>query len=401
MPNDLWRHLHESLKKYPLVAWFFLCIVFCSIFYWHAHSSLVTSVSQQLQQNLPLKLKNALYYSDKNGPVVDLITHELNKDLSQLPHLSSLALFKHCQGHVSHLLQDLSPFGNTQRFDVEVHWQMDNTQHQTTIDLACETQLTGFIFPIGTASLLFAFILYLPLPLSTRSRDIKGYLTEQDYPPKVAVKWAIRLAPFNAIQFDLFQLLHQSQDVGSLIPWLERGDVATLSESQISWFKVALNTFMLSKEQALAAALSEDELRFAPDKSLVYIRGLAINLIKTPYLYYLWYAYLRKEAQGWHLNPPINRADSEGAQGLIDLMQTYGGHSKAISDLRELGLRAKTLDQNRNKLKIELVALLGETLAKPYLFDTERDLKTGRNRYRLALSAAQIHLPVTNISRQA
>ena len=66
-------------------------------------------------------------------------------------------------------------------------------------------------------------------------------------------------------------------------------------------------------------------------------------------------------------------------------MQHYGGHGKAINDLQSNGLKAKTLDQNRSKIKDELVSVLGETLAADYLFETARDAQSGRSKYRIKL----------------
>ncbi len=51
------------------------------------------------------------------------------------------------------------------------------------------------------------------------------------------------------------------------------------------------------------------------------------------------------------------------------------------------------LDQNRSKVKEELVRVMGEELAAPYLFRMERDPATARYRYRLALDPERIVLP--------
>jgi hypothetical protein len=112
---------------------------------------------------------------------------------------------------------------------------------------------------------------------------------------------------------------------------------------------------------------------------------------KTPLFYYAWYALKRVQSAGWMLNPPSNRPDREQGSELAELMWKYKGHAKAISELEQHGLRAKTLDQNRSKLREELVATLGPTLAEHYLFDTEKDA-LGRLRYRLKSTATQIKI---------
>lgn len=74
-------------------------------------------------------------------------------------------------------------------------------------------------------------------------------------------------------------------------------------------------------------------------------------------------------------------------------MQEHGGHQKAIKELEAHGVRAKTMDQNRNKVKEELTKVLGEAVAEQYLFETRRDPRTGRNHYRLKTDATKIIFP--------
>ena len=175
--------------------------------------------------------------------------------------------------------------------------------------------------------------------------------------------------------------------------WLEQPKIKTLSAAQLAWFVLARDQYQLTKEQALDVALAPPTLIFTQEQGQLIIHGLPVTLLKTPYFYYLWYACLRCQSDGWQLNPPVNRSDKTSATMLVELMQSSGGHSKAINDLLTYGLRAKILDQNRNKLKAELINLLGENLAQDYLFDTERDFKSGRYRYRLSLAAHNITLP--------
>ena len=72
------------------------------------------------------------------------------------------------------------------------------------------------------------------------------------------------------------------------------------------------------------------------------------------------------------------------------LMSAHGGHGRAINDLEQTGLKARTLDQNRNKIKDEIVAVLGEELATKYLFEADRHEDGIHQRYRLRLDAALI-----------
>ena len=73
-------------------------------------------------------------------------------------------------------------------------------------------------------------------------------------------------------------------------------------------------------------------------------------------------------------------------------MSRHDGHARAINDLQQAGLKARTLDQNRSKIKEDLVEALGESLASRYLFEASKHPDGVRMRYRLALSAANIRV---------
>jgi len=49
-------------------------------------------------------------------------------------------------------------------------------------------------------------------------------------------------------------------------------------------------------------------------------------------------------------------------------------------------------DQNRNKIKDCMTAILGEDLAENFLFESKRDFNTGRYSYRLALKVDKINI---------
>ena len=163
----------------------------------------------------------------------------------------------------------------------------------------------------------------------------------------------------------------------------------------MAWLKLALTHHEISLPEALDIACSGDSLCFVPEKQMVLIHGLPIQLPQTPYLYYLWYALrrIKGEGDGWFINPPINRPDRDTGAEISQLMAALDGHGKAINDLNSAGLKAKTLDQNRSKLKDELTSVLGDELAPHYLFEAERDMTSGRTRYRLYTPAEQIKIP--------
>lgn len=165
-----------------------------------------------------------------------------------------------------------------------------------------------------------------------------------------------------------------------------------LKPEQFSWLQLALSKKICAKD-ALNIATATDELTIDLTNSQVTIHGLPCQLKITPLIYYYWYAQKQKDNLGAYINPAINKPDREQGQYLAELMQQYGGHKKAINDLLENGLKGKTLDQNRNKIKEELTQQLGD-LAENYLFDSRRDGRTARYQYWLKLPAEKITLKV-------
>jgi len=171
-------------------------------------------------------------------------------------------------------------------------------------------------------------------------------------------------------------------------------EVRALTPEQLEWFVLTLKQSPGEFELALAVAQADPELIFDIAKRQLRIHGLPINLTKTPYCYYLWYAKRRLLGieDGWITNPPSHRPERKDVDEIAHLMALCQGHAKAINELNNHGLRAKTLDQNRNKIKEELVQILGEYRAQDYLFTSQKDLASGRGRYRLALAASNIQI---------
>lgn len=145
---------------------------------------------------------------------------------------------------------------------------------------------------------------------------------------------------------------------------------------------------------ALAIACAAPTLEFRSKEYAVVCHGCKITLPSTPFLYYRWYAMRRRDAEddGWYSNPPSTGADPVAAASMLALMHACGAHPKAQRELAERGLRAKVLDQNRSKVKEELVRILGPELAQPFLFEVARDARTARYRYRLCLQPALLLL---------
>ncbi|MFS1913632.1 hypothetical protein [Vibrio sp. 10N.286.48.B7] len=133
----------------------------------------------------------------------------------------------------------------------------------------------------------------------------------------------------------------------------------------------------------------EEELLFELATQSIVIGGERVAMSKTPFFYYLWYAKRQWEGVPPYVNPSMHQPDKQAGQELAQLMRGYGGHARAINDLEHFGLRAKTLDQNRNKIKDELTNALGDK-AKGFLFCKTRHAKTGRYQYQLVINKSLI-----------
>jgi hypothetical protein len=136
-------------------------------------------------------------------------------------------------------------------------------------------------------------------------------------------------------------------------------------------------------DRACTVALAPSELQFDVANQTLDIHGLRIEMGQTPLFYYLWYNLQRRDTDGWVLNPSSRSPDLASARELMALMAQYQGHPKAIGELENQGLRAKTLDQNRSKIKDALISQLGEALAEDFLFESMKDQRTGRSHYRI------------------
>jgi hypothetical protein len=145
---------------------------------------------------------------------------------------------------------------------------------------------------------------------------------------------------------------------------------------------------------ALELASATDSVEINLHEMKLNIRGLHVPISGTPLFYYAWYAMSRVRGDGWITNPASNRPDLVLGQELVDLMSRFDGHARAINDLERGGLKAKTLDQNRSKIKDEIVAALGEELARTYLFEASKHPDGIHMRYRLQVDSHQIRIIV-------
>lgn len=192
---------------------------------------------------------------------------------------------------------------------------------------------------------------------------------------------------------NLLQRLRQEVplDIIQITQVIESEEAEVLQGETLSWFIIAIKQG-LSMDQSFEIATQADRLSFDLDRQELIVHGLTIMFPKTPLFYFYWYAKRKVDNLGPFLNPAQTKPDPIAGAELAAIMDAHRGHFKAIHDLEEPGLKGKTLDQNRNKIKDELTKLLGDELAGRYLFSSERDPKTARYLYELALPASSIRI---------
>ena len=352
--------LRPRIDRRLVALWVLLSLCFCALATWQAQRTLAQDISAQLNQQLPEKLALALQARIAHDELNQWVVDRLEQDLQNFVPAGGLPLVRKVSARVTQLIVDEH---SPEVGDIRVQWHIGSEPRSTLLVLDCQYNWPLLIASQSLLALLLVVALgLLPRPLSGAQRARIAQLVQRGLPPMQA-----------------------------------RGLSETLTDQQLAWFDCAVRANGDDTEEALAVAAMDNLLEFDCTTHQVSVHGVAVKLSKTPFFYYLWYAQQRQggEREGWFLNPPVNRPDRAAAESLIELMEAHGGHNKSINDLREHGLRAKTLDQNRNKIRDELVSILGENLAIPFLFESERDLKSGRYRHRLPLKNISVR-SITN-----
>lgn len=382
-----------------LGCWLVLTLVFSGLAYWQVQASAARSVVADLARELPGKLDQALRYGFSEPELLERVAASINADLSALQPKGVLPYIRQCRARVARLMSDTpAPFraGETAATPTfQVPWLLGEREQRSDFLLDCDTRWPLLLGTQSLLALLVTFLLMLlPLPVShTCLRELRA-LRATGLAAAEALRIAQQLQQLGARQRDLYAKLQQDFHgrLSQLLDWLQQPSLAGLDATQVLWLQKAYACSGGDLTTAAAVAGAPGQLEFFTQDNRVRVHGLEVPLPKTPFFYYLWYARLRQGGDGWQLNPAVNRPDRKVADELVALMEAGGGHAKAVNDLRENGLRAKTLDQNRNKIKDELIAVLGEELAEAFLFESERDPKSSRYRYRLAVAGSDIRI---------
>lgn len=351
--------------------------------------SLENSVNRELQELVP----NKVFSGADNNEMLAFMQQNLVVHLNQVQVNSFLPVVGEVT--VTTLSSTETTASMFSRFFFKEVEFIDPIHHQKYLaELEYTLNWANLFAFCGALSLFFTGAVHrLPRPLDERTMHQINQLAENGY----SREKARRIAAFSPSQQFLFETaLKQSSCEAShdeLLAGCERQHRLSLTTRQQTWFVLSI------KEHCFETALSNacktpEKIRFLPATKQLFIHEHPVHLAPTPYFYYLWYA--QKKCQdsnnGWVLNIPSNKQDMPMAEELIALMQRYGGHGKAINDLERNGLTSKKLDQNRNKIKDEITATLGERLAEPYLFESMKDVKTGRSLYRVRMEKNRIEI---------
>jgi hypothetical protein len=357
---------------------------------WHAEYSLLNDFRLRLGPQIAEKALTAELYSPRDSRVKQYIASRIATDLGNICHEQWYSPLKKCYVTVSNF--------NSQQMSVT---QAPRQSLSFTTDKAEGFIALGIHYTVNWPYLLlsrlvifgvaFYLIRILPPPLSPRRTKWLRRLLDEGVDKVESLKLTKPLDKVSQTQLDFLEKLVDEKrlDIPRAIALARDSRILKLSPEQQRWFWCAMERSEQNVDAAMAVGTSAPSLCFKPLTMTVCIHGIDITLAATPFLYYYWYALQRKAATadtgGWFINPPVNRADWINHQSLLALLEKYGGHGKAVNDLKTKGLRAKILDQNRSKVKEELIRVLGDELAQSYLFDTERDARTARYRYRLSL----------------
>lgn len=243
--------------------------------------------------------------------------------------------------------------------------------------------------------LFFLIQRFVPAPMSGQHREWIAYLAERGYADDetfalVGPLTSIQLA-LNAAQRACFEQLHRpaQRNFAEVVHSVSGRGVAALDEAGVDWFVLGMSHYA-DAEKALALATCADSIEIDLPAMSLRLRGLSVPMSGTPLFYYAWYALQRSAGDGWVTNPASNRPDLEVGGKIAQLMSLHKGHGRAINDLEQGGLKARTLDQNRSKMKEDIVSVLGEKLAKIYLFETSKHIDGIHMRYRLGLDSSAI-----------
>ncbi|TYK66103.1 hypothetical protein [Colwellia echini] len=381
-----------------------------------SHLRLYSAVKAQLSLQLPATLNSALVNSFNNEDQLNKIADKIvlsNQRISvdnplPLPLVNFISL-EHLKFSLSSTGPKNSNEGSTaasvEHNEInhidgfnQLSWQNGSELVQAEFLLTYQFNMFNTIIISLLLSSLLSYLFYL-LPNKQRqeAKQWQDNIEQAGVNKTLAVKLAKLIISQEAAANSNDNNLHDSSININALPrivtlCIERGlltdeialalikaEPLPIAHEQQLWFIKALE-HQHTVESALIIAKSDEQLSFNLSAKTITAHGLTITLTATPLFYYYWYAQRAISQLPLYVNPSQTQPDRKQGELLATIMLEYNGHSKAMNDLSQNGLKAKALELNRNKIKDELMALLGD-LASPYLLIKERDLKTTRYKY--------------------
>jgi hypothetical protein len=385
-----------------LAGWLLLSVLLIAVLFIGGRWFMEERIREQVGEHLLLTLDES-HFSNDQGRVNDRsalekLGRQINIALADLVDTRWYAARRDCSVSLLRIddvvIDDSAAAGSTTL-------ALPRNQIDREVDLAvsCSPGWTGAAVVTGLLGACFLALYWLlPSPLSGTHRGWIEYLQEHGYGEAEAFDivsgYDAGALVMNAAQLEWIERLHDSEarNFAGLLEVVSDPRVAQLSEEEAEWASLALCRDPEDLPGALALAAAPDSMVIDLNRMTLTVRGRDVVISRTPLFYLTWYAMNRQQGEGWITNPASNRPDADAAGALVKLMSRYDGHARAINDLQQAGLKARTLDQNRSKIKEDLVAALGESLASRYLFETSKHPDGVRMRYRLRLEASKIRV---------
>jgi hypothetical protein len=371
--------------------------------YWLSHDSLEQKLRLQISQHLENALSPTLFSND-NGRINDLIAlqqigTQINLGLENLLNNRWFSALHHCQVQLQSIDDiDIEP-ANTRFNNIHFNLQYNKITRNILLNYQCQTNFPIYLLLLLIVTLLLTSLRKLkPETLSKEAKLWLKYLGNRGYQYKQAQaalhNYNNEQLSFNAEQWTEFKQFHQPElkNATDIIQLLNSDRYTQLSSLNKQWFTYGY--IAQGIDQAWELADANDEVMVDLASTKLTIRGIAIAIRKTPLFYYAWYLQQRKLNEGWILNPRSDKPDIEQGKIIVELMSKFNGNEKAIRDLEDNGLKAKTLNQNRSKIKMAFINCLGENLAQAYLFESKKDSKSDRVYYRVSIKPENISLNI-------
>ncbi len=384
------------------LIWLLLSTVLAVFLFVASRAILEMDVQEQVRRHLLLTLDESHFGNAQNGgndqEALERMGRQMNTALQNLVVHRWYSPQKECVvrlQRVDGVVINDEPMQN----NITLRLPRNQIEREIVVGLACSPNWPVAVAAAGMLGLFFLLINFcIPPPLSKVHRQWINYLLQREYSGAEAFEIVQRCRAsslaMSPTQLVCLEQLHDSErrNFASVLEVVTDARVAALGEVEVDWFLLGLRGDPGRVNSALELASATDAVEIDLNEMTLIVRGLDVPISGTPLFYYAWYALRRVSADGWITNPASNRPDRVLGQELINLMSKHDGHAKAINDLERTGLKAKTLDQNRSKIKDEIVAALGEKLARAYLFEAGKHPDGIHMRYRLPMEARRIRI---------